>query len=153
MKTTLILFALSLLLWSCKDCGDTSSETKIRLEFNGLAEEPVFQKIIAAGANREVSLVKMVTKKEPNPHYYLPIPNTENGATYYFFRPGRTDTLMISYERKMEFKSNECGFTMNLEKFDLVKNTLSTNASITDGDRSPPFDFVDNFDPYIRFFD
>jgi hypothetical protein len=152
MKITHFLFVLSLLFWGCKDCGDTSSETRIRLEFE-FVQEPVFEKIIAVGANREVFLVKRVLQEDRKPYYYLPISSTENATIYYFFRQGQIDTLEISYERKMVFTSNECGFRMNLEKLDIEKNTLSTRASISDGKLNSPFGGDVSFDPYIKCYE
>jgi hypothetical protein len=58
----------------------------------------------------------------------IPIAINADSSVYLIFRNNKIDTLGISYKRHIEYESKNCGFTILLDSFKLLK--LSTFDSV-----------------------
>jgi len=131
---------------SCQ-CGDAKSEVLVRLEFPA-DSLPDFIKIIAVGANRNVSLdvsdARYIGKK-----YYIPINSNQDSTWFYFERAGRLDTLLLKYKQTFKYDHDACGFNMNIDDLKPVYNTLSERAYGSSTTKGIFGGVV--FDPFISF--
>lgn len=105
------------------DCASTTEES---LYLTWRQGQPIFDSIKGMGANRLVN--PLTRQKDQTRHYYfLPVDSQADTTTYIFYRGKRSDTLKVSYTRFFAYSDN-CSFTLDLQKVKIEKSTLGQAA-------------------------
>ncbi len=89
---------------------------------------PAFRRVHAIGGNGNLadSTRRFITA--------LPMTLVADQTTYIFQSANRTDTLTISYRRRLEFISRICGAEMRLDNFRLSQPTTFKKATVSEYD-------------------
>lgn len=128
MMKIIVTAFLAIILVSC-NCG-SKKEQAMEVIFSGFSEIPSFEKVEALGANRTISLAKPENPKNLDAQFLLPINSNSDSCHYFFYRPGRVDTVIVGYERRFDFRDKNCGFNLILSGGRIIKNTLSSRADV-----------------------
>ncbi|HRH33932.1 MAG TPA: DUF6452 family protein [Catalimonadaceae bacterium] len=133
MKAILLISGLAF-LQAC-NCGGTNKEVGLEILYSNFLDRPHFNQVVAEGANREVALITKVENLDTFSVFRLPVNNHLDSTRYFFFRNERVDTVVIKYDRQFEFRSNDCGYSIDYENCKVSKNTLSRRAFLNLGGR------------------
>jgi hypothetical protein len=88
----------------CSDLGTTQAIIKFNDLTTRAAKPMIIDSVISPGTDS--ILVRMDTISSCS----LPVNTSSDSSTYYFFRPGRIDTLVIVYTRVYSIVSEDCGY-------------------------------------------
>jgi len=152
LSSFISIFCLSsfAILSSCQECS-TIKEVGLETSFFPKDSFQVFTKIVADGANRDVSLVLKPSENQlDEPSIHLPVNSNKDVSRYYFYSSKGIDTVEITYKREFEYNCNKCGYRLNFENPEVTKNTISRRASIRLGIYS--FILSSGFESKIEFY-
>ena len=119
------LFRLLLILFffgtSCQGCEDTT--------------EPILIIDLIYLDYFDYTYIRGVNSDEEIPIDYsvfkIPVAINSDTTTYLLYGGGIIDTLAISYERKFDFESKHCGFTITLDSFKLLNESSFDSVVFT----------------------
>jgi hypothetical protein len=126
MKILYFLIIIIIVFTSCSTCED-QTEPKLNVDFhiNGLH---YYSSCYGIGSHDSI-------------HDYSELPLAINSDTsiFVFIDSLNTDTLAISYKRNIRYQSEGCGFTIELESFNLLD--ISTFDSVSFETSSTSFSY------------
>ena len=104
----------SLIFIVCASCDDTVCSdlgtTQVIIGFNDVISrtaKPIIIDYVTSPGTDSVFL-----KADTISSCSLPVNTSADSSIYYFFRPGRTDTMVVRYKRTYRMVSKECGFNV-----------------------------------------
>ncbi len=115
MKTIqhIVILLMITHLYSCRNCEDTS-EPRLLVKFNGGLN---YTKVVGVGGSGNLTVEDR-----------LPLAINADTTTYLFFTDSITDTVSITYNRNFRFEKEDCGFTITLDSFKLLRISTFDSA-------------------------
>ncbi len=129
MKSLFGFLCLVLLQACCP--GGADKEVSLDVSFSGSLELPLFDRIVAENANRNIVLKTLSGGSGTYSDFKLPVNTNADSTRYFFFRPGQIDTVVIRYTRI--FNHSNCGLLIDFKNESVSKNTLSASAFVSLG--------------------
>jgi hypothetical protein len=128
--TKLIIIVSMAVLTACCFKG-VKKEVSLDVSMPPVQDGYVFQKVVADGGAKPIELKMMEYDNLSYMVFALPVNSNADSTRYFFFSEGRTDTVVIQYQRV--FNEEKCGLTMDFTNEKVSKNTLSNFARLSLG--------------------
>lgn len=129
MKNLIIIIAITAFQACC--FKGVKREVSLNVFLPSVQDGYVFQKVIADGAIKPIELKTMEYENLSYMVFALPVNSTADSTRYFFFSEGKTDTVVIQYQRV--FTEEKCGLSMDFRDEKVRKNTLSNFAQLSLG--------------------
>lgn len=133
MKTAYI-FLMLVFLQACK-CG-SQKEVSLDVSYSGFEDRPKFDRVVAEGAKRDILLTTKTENMDAYSEFKLPVDSNKDSCRYFFYQAGRVDTVVISYQKILDYGPDDCGFSIDFKEARVKKNTIHGTAYLNLGSRS-----------------
>lgn len=110
LKVAILLLTLTVFSSCREDCYPNVEQFFVaHFKKGGKVVDPAYDMVYSPGGKGNIP--KQVTNYN-DVFYSLPIPLGSSKVIYYFIKSSAKDSLCISFDRKVEFQSTECGCTV-----------------------------------------